>query len=377
MQTFLSYVAYELGALVRVQRRSLAVLVFLPFVYTLLFGGMFYPNVVTQVPIGIVNLDEGPQGRDIVRELGSVPEVRVDLVATDEAAGQEALRQQSIRALVIIPPTFSHDITQYQGAKVAVLVTNTNTLLGGTALKAIQSVIGTYNVEVQTQQAMASGLTRPMAPQIAMSLRSLYNSTGGYEDFFLAALIVHALQIGVVFTVGPMWYLDKHRRRQELRRHGLAVLAAKAAVYTVLETLILLVCLTGSSFFFGLTMRPNVVELLLLLTAFSWAMTNLALFVGSAVKKIGNTITYPLFYIMPSVLFSGAIWPRYSMDSVSLGLSYIMPIGYSANTLRDLLLRGTAPAIGIAIAFLSLYGLTLVLVAWWILRRRLGQEERR
>lgn len=377
MKLFLSYIAYELSALVHEHRRSLAVLVLLPSVYTLLFGGMFYPNVVTKVPIGIVNLDEGPQGRDIVRELSSVPEVDVTVVAYDEATGQDALAQQQIQALVLIPPTFSQDITQYKGTKVAVLVTNTNTLLGGTAMKAIQSVLGTYNVEIQTQQALAAGLSRPMAPQITMSLRSLYNSTGGYEDFFLAALIVHALQIGLVFTLGPMWYLDKHRRRQEVLRHGLTVLAAKAVVYTVLETLVLLICLTGSSLLFGLTMRPNVVALLLLLTAFSWAMTGLALFVGSAVQKIGNTITYPLFYIMPSVLFSGAIWPRYSMDPVSLALSYIMPIGYSANTLRDLLLRGTAPAIGLDITFLSLYGLTLVLLAWWILRRRLGQGERR
>lgn len=351
---------------IRFHRRTLAVLIFLPFVYTLLFGGMFYPNVVKSVPIGIVNLDEGPQGRDIVRELQTVPELAVTLTTQDEETGQAALEAQQIDTLVIIPPDFSKDINGYRGTKVAVLTTNTNTLVGGTAMKNIQPVLASYSANIQVQQALASGVSRPMAPMITMSLRSLYNSTGGYVDFFVAALMVHALQIAVVFTVGPMWYLEKFRRRHELQYHRLAVLVAHVAAYTVIEVLVLSGCLVFSYQFFGLTIRADGGSLLAILTAFSAAMTAFAFMVGSGVGKITNAVTYPLFYIMPSVLFSGAIWPRYSMDPLSLGLSYIMPIGYSANTLRDLLLRGTAPSLGVDLLFLSGFTMTMIGLAWWL-----------
>lgn len=360
---------------IRFHRRTLAVLIFLPFVYTLLFGGMFYPNVVKEVPIGIVNLDEGPQGRDIVRELQTVPELDVTMTTQDEATGQAALEAQQIDTLVIIPPDFSKDITGYRGTKVAVLTTNTNTLIGGTAMKHIQPVLASYSASIQVQQALASGLSRPMAPMITMSLRSLYNSTGGYVDFFVAALMVHALQIAVVFTVGPMWYLEKFRRRYELQRHRLAVLVAHVGAYTVVEVLVLIGCLAFSYQFFGLTIRANVVELLALLTAFSAAMTAFAFMVGSGVGKITNAVTYPLFYIMPSVLFSGAIWPRYSMDPLSLGLSYIMPIGYSANTLRDLLVRGTAPSLGIDLVFLSAFTVIMIVLAWWLCGKTVAHKK--
>lgn len=375
MKVFLQYLKYEIHGLFHVHRRALAVLVCLPFIYTLLFGGMFAPNVVTKVPVGIVNLDAGPQGRQIIRELEGVPEIQVDFVADEEAVGQEALMQQRIRALVIILPTFSMDMSHYKGANVAVVTTNTNTLLGGTALKSIQAVLGTYNIQIQTEQARAAGLSRPMAPQIGLSLRSLYNSTGGYEDFFLAALMLHASQIAIVFTVGPMWFRDTFRRMEALREHSLAVIMAKALVYSALSTGVTIGCLWFSYLFFGLTIRANVGELFLLIALFSLAMTSFALFVGSGVGNIANAVTFPLFYIMPSVLFSGAIWPRYSMDPLSLGLSYIMPIGYSANTLRDMLLRGTAPSLTVDVFFLT--GFTIVMLggAWWLCRRRTGQRK--
>lgn len=51
-------------------------------------------------------------------------------------------------------------------------------------MKNIQPVLATYGAQVQVKQAIAAGITPPQAPQIAMSLRSLYNATGGYEDFF-------------------------------------------------------------------------------------------------------------------------------------------------------------------------------------------------
>lgn len=80
--------------------------------------------------------------------------------------------------------------------------------------------------------------------------------------------------------------------------------------------------------------------MILLLSAYLSAIVAFALCVGSWVRKAEQAITYVLVYIMPSVLFSGAIWPRYDMDTVSLAISYIVPIGYVAEDFRNLLLLG-------------------------------------
>ena len=89
--------------------------------------------------------------------------------------------------------------------------------------------------------------------------------------------------------------------------------------------------------------RGNFLEILALILSFIICMVSFAMMMGSFVEKIEyRTITYSLFYIMPSILFSGAIWTRSSMDEFSLILSYIMPIGYVANDLRNFLVKGVA-----------------------------------
>lgn len=78
---------------------------------------------------------------------------------------------------------------------------------------------------------------------------------------------------------------------------------------------------------------------------------------------------------MPSVLFSGAIWPRYFMDAISLLLSYIMPIGYSTNTLRDVLLRGTGPTFASDVGCLLLFTFLMMSSAMWLVRKKIGKGE--
>lgn len=97
MKAFLHYVQYEIYQLFHVHRRTVAVLVCLPFIYTVLFGGMFYPSVVKHVPIGIVNLDTGMESTAVIRELSTVPELAVVFTAQDEKTGQDALAELKFR----------------------------------------------------------------------------------------------------------------------------------------------------------------------------------------------------------------------------------------------------------------------------------------
>lgn len=97
----------------------------------------------------------------VIRELSTVPELAVVFTAQDEKTGQDALAAAQIQALVIIPPDFSKDLGQYKGTNITVLTNNTNTLLGGTAMKNIQPVLATYGAQVQVKQAIAAGITPP------------------------------------------------------------------------------------------------------------------------------------------------------------------------------------------------------------------------
>lgn len=359
----------EVKALFKVHRRALIMMFLLPFCYTLLFGGMFYKNTVTNVPIAICDLDDSLSSRELITEISRVPELNVTMVTASEDDTLELFSRQDIYGVLTIPPDFSEKINKAQSVNLQATINFTNTVIGGIIMNNLQTVVSTYSANTVAQNNIAAGLTLQPG-QVGMSLRSLYNSTGGYEDFFLSILLVHSLQIGLVFVIAPMFVLEKSRCLKQMTETIWWTLFVKVAVYTIVEVAILMCCLVFSYIAFGLNCRANIFDLLLFGGVFSFALVSFALFVGSMVNKPVVSITAALFYIMPSILLSGALWPRISMDKISLVLSYIMPIGYVAESWRDLLVRGNSPDLYQDMAALCLFGCIMLCGAGYFLRKK-------
>ena len=89
---------------------------------------------------------------------------------------------------VVIPKNYSKEINGTGSTSIELIIDNTNRSVGGTVAKAVQSVLSNQNTNFN------------------LSLRTLYNPTGGYIDFFLAALIMHSTQIAIVFALLQIFF---------------------------------------------------------------------------------------------------------------------------------------------------------------------------
>lgn len=359
MIRFWQAVLWEVQQMVTVHRRGVLMMIFIPLLYTLIFGGVFALQSVKNVPIGVADLDGSAASRELIRALDDADELTVSIEAGSEEELLRDMQDGTIYAAVIIPKNYAAGLAAAQPVSVGAVLNNGNTVTGGTAAKGIQSVIGTVSAEQAAKNRLAIGQSVEEAAaetsQIQLSVRSLYHTAGGYIDFFLGILILHALQIGTVFVLAPMTVLELCRRRKMLAAHPFVSAAAKALVYAVLETLVMMVCLYGSALFFGMVICAPFWLLAGFVLLFALAMTSFATLAGSWVRTPGQAISYTLFYIMPSVLFSGAIWPRESMDGFSWFLTWIMPIGYTADAARDLLVRGDPPHLAFYSGCLAAY----------------------
>ncbi len=215
------------------------------------------------------------------------------------------------RGAIVIPNDFSEKISRGESVSVELIIDNTNTILGGTVTRAVQSVVATESAEILAVDRIAAGWNTYQAQtaRLSLSTRVFYNPTGGYSDFFLTVLILHSVQIALVFGIAPSIVEEK-------------LAGAK-------------INLAAGIKFFGITCRGNFAEILAVVTAF-------ALGVSAWVKVPYHAISYTLAYVMPSILFTGAIWSGFSMDAVNLALSYAVPIGWAAEDLRNLFLKGAA-----------------------------------
>lgn len=371
VSSYIAHVLWEVELLFSLHRRTVLIIFWVPVVYTLLFGGLFYGNAVTAVPIAVYNLDRGASGRQLVQDLAASPDLRLyEMEGTGQDAAQ-TMTEKGLTAAVMIPPDFSRHIASGQMTTIEVVVDNSNTVLGGVAIRAVQQVVSTWDGRIVAQQRLAAGWT-PDAAGAMLTLRSrvIGNPTGGYEDFFLVILILHAVQIGTIFALGPSLVLEVHRQDRPWHQHIGAYLLAKGTVYLGVVLLSLSLCLAFSLAFFGIAAHGPWGRMVLLMAAYISAILAFSVFMGSWVGRPEKAITYALFYVMPSVLFSGAIWPRHSMNVASLLLSYLVPVGYVAEDTRRFLVLGRAPDWGIHA--LVLLGMTLffMILAYAGLKRR-------
>lgn len=311
--------------------KTISILIFLPIIYTLIFGGLFYKNLVKEIPIIFVNLDDGTHAQKIFEKISDAEEVEIVKIFYDYAEIEKKIFANESFGAVVIPKNFSQEISRGENISVELIIDNTNTILGGTITRAIQQIILNFNAEILTEKRIANGWSFSDAKNFFnLQTRILYNPTGGYIDFFLSVLILHSLQIATVFSVAPSICEDKTKIFQKFLLYNFAGIFSASISFSI-----------GIKFF-GMICRGNFFEIFLLIAGFIFCMTSFAFCVGSLIKIPRRTIILTLAYIMPSILFTGAIWKRYSMDNFSIFLSYIMPIGYVADDLRNLFLKGTA-----------------------------------
>lgn len=350
---------YKLGSAVREEfmlltgkKKTFLFMLGIFLLYTILFGALFLPNKVTGVPVGVCDLDGG-SSKNLIHALEYASDIYIQDEVYDESSAEQMLANGEVYGVVVIPADFSRQIAIGRPTNIMLLVNNANTSLGGVVLSSVQEVVGTYNAEVIMQQQIAAGNSyrgaSELAGGISLSPRVLYNSTSGYTDFFLPLLILHALQITVVFILGP----DICKERYVVADLTRGRLLLRLLLYSLMETGMVLLALGMAWAVFVMQCHLSL-ELILIIFTFCGVITTLAAAVGIWLEQPAMCITATLLYIMPSILFTGALWPRTSMDGISLFISYIIPIGYAADVLRDLLERGDSSLLGLGVCGLTI-----------------------
>lgn len=106
-QSYVHHLMDEIETLFSLHRRSACIMLLLPVVYTLLFGGLFYENTVTHVPVIVCNLDRGASGRQLVQDIAASPDLRITgQINTPEDASHLLARTGNV-AVIVIPDDFS------------------------------------------------------------------------------------------------------------------------------------------------------------------------------------------------------------------------------------------------------------------------------
>jgi ABC-2 type transport system permease protein len=294
----------------RRDRRTLAMLIFMPILMLVVFGYAASFDV-KEIPVRVV----GPAAEPIAAALPDPFEVE----DVDPTAG----RDEAVTALT-------------DGEVPVAFVTTTGGLT--VLVDGSQLFIATATRAAMTQLA-------ERAPEgVAVDVEILFN-----PDLETSAIMVPGLAALILLFVGTIvTSLGVVRERQAGTLEQLAVMPlrpadvflGKIAPYFVVAAVDMVIVIVAGIVLFDVPFRGSVLALALGAVLFLFVTLGSGVLISSVSENQGQAIQLALMTLLPQIMLSGLIFPLSSMPPGVRWIGYLLPLTYFVEIARGVMIRG-------------------------------------
>ncbi len=141
----------------------LLLLVGAPVLYGFFYPWFYADEVLTRVPVAVVDLDHTSLSRQITRFADADPRIEVHLVTGSEREAQEALWLGEIEGYAVIPAGLKRSVVRGENALVSIEANGAYALLNKAVQYGFAEAVGTVSAGVEIRKLQASGQSAPQA----------------------------------------------------------------------------------------------------------------------------------------------------------------------------------------------------------------------
>jgi ABC-type multidrug transport system permease subunit len=316
---------------------TLFFMLFPPLIEMIAFGYAL-DNDVKHMPMAILNEDRTVESRQFLDRFVNTETFRIvgEVQNIEEMASE--IRKGRASVGMQIPPHFTRDLRAGHPAQVQLLIDGSSST---TALQALNTALGVALTE-SVEMMMAESGRRTVPVEIRPQM--LYNPTMRSPNFYVPGVIGVVLQIGTTFATAMAVVRERERGTLEqllvspLSRWGLML--GKLVPYLCIGMVMAMLLFSIMRFLFAVPIAGNVLALLVSTFVYCFALLSIGLFVGTKAENQMQALQMSMMFVLPSVFFSGFIFPRETMPWIFYALGSILPTTYFISLIRAIILRG-------------------------------------
>jgi ABC-2 type transport system permease protein len=342
-------------------RRDFATLFFsliIPILQMFLLGYGIDTNI-RQINTVVYNADGRQESRELLDRLRNSDTFRIYRYVSNDQDLNDAIISGKCRVGIKIPVDYSDKLLHQMSAQVLVLIDGSDSSVAGQA------------INVTTAIGLDESLRRVLANSdavfaVEMRPKVLFNPDSRSPNFFLPGLTAVLLLNVTTFLTAFSIVREKERGTLEqlfvtpVRPMGL--LLGKLLPYLGIGFFELVMIVSAMRFLFQVPIHGNVVLLAFLSLPYIFVSLSLGILISSKATTQAHAMQLAFLTILPSIFFSGYIFPRETMPKFFYVLSYFVPATYFINITRGIILRGAGWA-HLWVDALALFGMgTLLLV---------------
>src|SRR5690348_15142912 len=311
---------------------------FVPPLIQLIAFGFALDTDVRNISLVVLDEDRTVDSREIVERFVNTGTFKLkgEVASPDELSA--AVRRGKAYVGIDIPPDFTRDLHAGRTARLQVIIDGSDSTVAASALNTSIGITFRQSIEQLLAKTGGSDIPVEVRPQI------LYNPAMRSPNFFVPGVIGLVLQIATVFATSMSLVRERERGTLEqllvspLSRWGLML--GKLVPYLCIGMFMAVGLFAIMRWLFDVPIAGSLVALLLSTLLYVFTLLSLGLLISTRAENQMQALQMTMVFIMPSVFFSGFIFPRETMPWLFYGIGTLLPTTYFIELMRAIILRG-------------------------------------
>src|ERR1700726_2042342 len=308
---------------------------FIPLIQMFVLGFGIDTNV-RQIHTVVFNGDGRRESRELIDRLKNSDTFNIiDYVTNDHDLNDDIVSGRA-RVGIKIPVDYSDRLIHSMSSQVLVLIDGSDSSVAGQAIN-VTTAIG-------LDESLRRVLANRASFAVDMRPKLLFNPDSRSPNFLLPGLTAILLLNVTTFLTAFSIVREKERGTLEqlfvtpVRPMGL--LFGKLLPYLAIGFAELCLILTFMRFVFQVPIHGNVLLLGLFSLPYLFVSLSIGILVSSKANSQSEAIQLAFLTFLPSIFFSGYIFPRETMPKFFYVISFFVPASYYINITRGIILRG-------------------------------------
>jgi ABC-2 type transport system permease protein len=374
----------ELLHLVR-DRRTLAFLLLMPSVLTVIFGYAIGSPRVTAIRTLVVDQDGGRVAEEYIEAMEASitfkPEVVDDASEEDVARAEEALRRDDVSAFVVIPRGISAAVESGGTGRVRAVVDASDTFTAPSVLRELGATTVQQNALLAAERLRREGGADSVeaglewVSPITLDTEMRFNPELKSQNFVMPGVIGLILQLLTVIVMATS--IARERERGTMEQLAVTpltpaqIFVGKLVPYFLLALLDTVNVMLLAWLLFGVALSGHVVVVTALVVVFILGSLGVGQLISVVSRNQSQAVQLAVFYILPAFVLSGAFTPIETQPEGVRPVAYLFPLTYFCHGFRAALLRqATLPDVRWDLAAMAVFVLVTFGTSVLLLRVR-------
>lgn len=308
--------------------------ILVPLLYPLVYSWIYTNEVVREVPVAVVDMSHSNLSRQFIRQFDASPDAEVTYYCNSLDEAKELVGRQVVSGALYFPEDFQNNINRLEQSHVSIYCDMSFMLYYKAILQTATAVAGDINSEIQIERAgnwtdRENDIT---VKPLDFDEVQIFNTTGGYGNFIIPAVLILILQqtlmLGVGLSAGTSREKNRFKQLVPVSRHynGIfRIVLGKSLCYLMIYSVIsaYLTLVVPRMFDFTSLLHPG--DLACFMLPYLLACIFFSMIVSCAIRYRENVILMVVFTSLPFLFVSGISWPQSAIPDFWQWISSLIP----------------------------------------------------